>query len=90
MWYRVEIRVRSEAEDDVLRQVQLLSNTYAIVDVLEAARDDESGDPRITARIDAPNVQAALGAVLTVISQTAGHAGLAEAGSVRSVVVERE
>jgi hypothetical protein len=89
MWYRVEIRVRSDAEDDVLRDVQLLANTYAIVDVLEAAR--EAGeDPRITARIDAPNVQAALGAVLTVLSQTSGRSGLAEEGSVRSVIVERE
>lgn len=89
MWYRVEIRVRSNAEDDVLRDVQLLANTYAIVDVLEAAR--EAGeDPRISARIDAPNVQAALGAVLTVLSQTSGRSGLAEAGSVRSVIVERE
>ena len=90
MWYRVEIRVRADAQDDGLREIQLLSNTYAIVDVLEASRDPESGDPRITARIDAPNVQAALGSVLTVLSQTSGHAGLAEAGSVRSVVVERE
>lgn len=89
MWYRVEIRVRSDAEDDVLRDVQLLANTYAIVDVLEASREGDE-DPMITARIDAPNVQAALGAVLTVLSQTSGHAGLAEAGSVRSVVVERE
>ena len=89
MWYRVEIRVRAAAEDDILRQIPLLANTYAIVDTLEASRD-HAGDPRITARIDAPNVQAALGAVLTVLSQTSGHAGLAEAGSVRSVVVERE
>jgi hypothetical protein len=89
MWYRVEIRVRSDAEDDVLRDVQLLANTYAIVDVLEASRERDE-DPLITARIDAPNVQAALGAVLTVLSQTSGHAGLAEAGSVHSVVVERE
>jgi hypothetical protein len=89
MWYRVEIRVRSEAEDEVLRDVQLLANTYAIVDVLETSREPGE-DPRITARIDAPTVQAALGAVLTVLSQTSGHAGLAEAGSVRSVVVERE
>lgn len=90
MWYRVEIRVQAEAEDNILRQVQLLANTYAIVDGLEVSRDPGSGDPRITARIDSPNVQAALGAVLTVLSQTSGHAGLAEAGSVRSVVVERE
>ena len=90
MWYRVEIRVRAEAEDDILGQAQLLANTYAVVDAFEASRDPESGDPRITARIDAPNVQAALGAVLTVLSQTSGHAGLAEAGSVHSVVVERE
>ncbi|HET9249339.1 MAG TPA: hypothetical protein VFP13_05275 [Actinomycetota bacterium] len=89
MWYRIEIRVRSEAEDDVLRNVQLLANTYAIVDVLEASRSPGE-DPLITARIDAPNVQAALGSVLTVLSQTSGHAGLAEAGSVRGVVVERE
>jgi hypothetical protein len=49
-----------------------------------------SGDPRLIARIDAPNAQAALGALLTVITQTSGHAGLAEEGSLRSVVIERE
>ena len=59
----------------------MLANTYAIVDEVEAARDPESGDPRFIARTDAPNAQAALGALLTVIAQTSGHAVLAEEGS---------
>ena len=68
----------------------MLANTYAIVDEVNATRDPESGDPRFPARIDAPNPQAALGALLTVIAQTSGHAGLAEEGSLIRVMVERE
>jgi hypothetical protein len=76
--------------DDALREVQILANTYAIVDIVEAARDPETEDPRFTARIDAPSAEAALGALLTVIGQTSGHAGLAEEGSLRRVTIERE
>jgi hypothetical protein len=90
MWYRVDLRVRADADDEALHEVQLLANTYAIVDEVEATRDAESGEARFVARIDAPNPQAALGALLTVIAQTSGHAGLAEEGSVRSASVERE
>jgi hypothetical protein len=68
----------------------MLANTYAIVDEVQATRDPESGDPHFRARIDAPNPQAALGALLTVIAQTSGHAGLAEEGSLIRVTVERE
>jgi hypothetical protein len=90
MWYRVDLRVRADVDDEGLHEVQLLANTYAIVDEVEATRDPESGDARFLARIDAPNPQAALGALLTVIGQTSGHAGLAEEASVRSVTIERE
>jgi hypothetical protein len=90
MWFRVEVRVRADVDDAALGEVPLLANTYAIVDVVEAGRDPETREPRIMARIDAPNAQAALGAVLTVVAQTSGHAGLAEEGAVRSVVIERE
>jgi hypothetical protein len=90
MWYLLDLRVRADVEDGALHEIPLLANTYAIVDEVKATRDPESGDPRFTARIDAPNAQAALGALLTVVSQTSGHAGLAEESSLRSVVIERE
>jgi hypothetical protein len=90
MWYRVDLRVRADVDNEALHEIPLLANTYAIVDEVEATRDAESGDPRFVARIDAPNAQAALGALLTVIAQTSGHAGVAEEGSLRSVAIERE
>jgi hypothetical protein len=90
MWYRLELRVRADVEDDALHEIPLLANTYAIVDEVLVSRDPESGDPRIMARIDAPNPQAALGALLTVLAQTSGHVGLAEEASVNRVVIERE
>jgi hypothetical protein len=90
MWYRVELCIRTDADEEQLHEVQLLANTYAIVDQVEATGDPESGDARFLARIDAPNPQAALGALLTVIAQTSGHAGLAEEGAVRSASVQRE
>ena len=90
MWYLLDLRVRADVDDEGLHEIQLLANTYAIVDEVLAARDPETGDPRFSARIDAPNAQAALGALLTVIAQTSGHAGLAEEGSLHRVVIERE
>jgi hypothetical protein len=90
MWYRLDLRVRADVEDDALHEIPLLANTYAIVDEVLVSRDPESGDPRIMARIDAPNPQAALGALLTVIAQTSGHVGLAEEASVNRVMIERE
>ena len=61
-----------------------------IVDEVEASRDPESEDARFMARIDAPSPHAALGALLTVIAQTSGHAGLADQGALHRVVIERE
>lgn len=90
MWYRLDLHVRADVDDEALHEIQLLANTYAIVDEVQAARDPGSGDPRFIARIDAPNAQAALGALLTVIAQTSGHLGLAEEGSLRSALIERE
>jgi hypothetical protein len=90
MWYRLALRVRADVDDDVLQEIPLLANTYVILDEVLASRDPESGDPRFTARIDAPNAQAALGALLTVIAQTSGHVGLAEEAAVDRVVIERE
>jgi hypothetical protein len=90
MWFRVDLRVRTDADDDVLHEIAVLANTYAIVDEVKADRDAASGDPRFIARIDAPNAQSAIGALLTVIGQTSGHPGLTEAGAVRSIAVERE
>ena len=90
MWYRLDLRVRADVDDDALHEIPLVANTYAIVDEVQATRDPESGDPRFIARIDAPNAEAALGALLTVISQTSGHSGLSEESSLRRVVIERE
>jgi hypothetical protein len=90
MWYRLDLRVRADVDDEALHEIGILANTYAIVDEVMASRDPESGEPRIIARIDAPSAEAALGALLTVISQTSGHAGLAEEGSLNRVLIERE
>jgi hypothetical protein len=90
MWFRIDLLVRADVDDDAIHEVQLMANTYAIVDIVEAGRDPGSGDPRFTARIDAPSAEAALGSLLTVIGQTSGHAGLAEEGSLRRVTIERE
>jgi hypothetical protein len=90
MWYRVDLRVRADVDDEVLHEIPMLANTYAIVDEVQATRDPESGDPAFMARIDAPNPQAALGSLLTVLAQTSGHAGLAEEGSLLRAVIERE
>jgi hypothetical protein len=89
MWFRLDLRVRADVDDEALHEIGILANTYAIVDEVMASRDPESGEPRIIARIDAPSAEAALGALLTVISQTSGHAGLAE-GSLNRVLIERE
>jgi hypothetical protein len=90
MWYRLDLRVRADVDDDALHEIAMLANTYAIVDGVRATRDPGSGDPNFMARIDAPNPQAALGALLTVIAQTSGHAGLAEESSLIRAVIERE
>jgi hypothetical protein len=90
MWYRLDLRVRADVDDEVLHEIGVLANTYAIVDEVEATRDPEHGEPRFVARIDAPSAEAALGSLLTVIAQTSGHAGLAEEGSLIRVVIERE
>jgi hypothetical protein len=90
VWFRVDLRVRADADDDALHEIVVLANTYAIVDDVKADRDPSSGDPRFTARIDAPNAQSAIGVLLTVIGQTSGHPGLTEAGAVRGLTVERD
>jgi hypothetical protein len=90
MWYRLDLRVRADVDDEVLHEIALLANTYAVVDEVQASRDPESGDARFMARIDAPSPHAALGALLTVIAQTSGHAGLADQGALHRVVIERE
>ena len=59
MWYRLDLRVRVDVEDDALHEIAMLANTYAIVDEVQATRDPEkpaSSSPRAWA-IDAPNPQ---------------------------------
>ena len=90
MWFRVELRVRTDADDDALHEIAVLANTYAIVDEVKVDRDPASEDLRFGARIDAPNAQSAIGVLLTVIGQTSGHPGLTEAGAVRGLTVERD
>jgi hypothetical protein len=89
MFYRLDLLVRADVDDEALHEIALLANTYAIVEAVEATRE-AGGACRFTARIDAPSAEAALGTLLTVIAQTSPHAGLAEEGSVRLVVIERE
>jgi hypothetical protein len=90
MWYRVDLSIRANIQDEALREIQLRANTYAIVDTVEANRDTDAGDCHFRARIDAPSVVAALGSVLTVIAQVSGQIGLAQEGSLTRVIVERE
>jgi hypothetical protein len=90
MWYRVDVLLRADVDDDGLHEIAVLANTYAILDSVEASRETDAGDCRFIARVDAPSAEAALGSLLTVIGQTSGHAGLAEEGSLRRVTIERE
>lgn len=89
MWYRVELLLRADVDENGLHEIEVLANTYAILDGVEAVRET-GGDNRFIARVDAPSAQAALGSLLTVIGQTSGHVGLAEEGSLRRVTIERE
>ena len=88
MWYRVDLFIRSHIDDEALHEIQARANTYAIVDVVEANRDADVGDCRVTCRIDAPSHVAALGTLLTLVQQVSGSAGLAAEGSLIRVVVE--
>jgi hypothetical protein len=90
MMYRVDLLVRANVDDEALHEILIRANTYAIVETVEATRDDGGENCRFTARIDAPSPEAALGSVLTVIAQTSGHVGLVEEGSLRRVSIERE
>jgi ABC-type spermidine/putrescine transport system permease subunit II len=90
MMYRVELLLEANVDDETLHEILVRANTYAIVEEINATRDD--GDERylFTGRVDAPNPEAALGTILTVLAQTSGHVGLVEEGSLRRVVIERE
>jgi hypothetical protein len=90
MMYRVDLLLRANVDDETLHEILIRANTYAIVTMVEATRDDDGEDCRFMGRIDAPSPEAALGSLLTVIAQTSGHGGLVEEGSLRRVVIERE
>jgi hypothetical protein len=90
MMYRVDLVVRANVDDEALHEVLIRANTYAIVEAVEATRDSGGDDCLVTARINAPGPIAALGSLLTVLSQTSEFPGLAEEGSLRRVAVERE
>jgi hypothetical protein len=89
MWYRVELLVRTNADDETLREIEMLANTYAIIETVHVARSPD-GESRVTARLDAPSAESALGTVLTVVDQVSGEAGLINASSLRGVVLERD
>lgn len=89
MMFRVDLLLRADVDDEALHEILIRANTYAILTTVEGTRASGK-DCRFTARIDAPSPEAALGSILTVISQTSGHVGLVEEGSVRRVVIERE
>jgi hypothetical protein len=89
MVYRVDLVLRANVDDEALHEILLRANTYAIVESVEATRDG-GGNCLVMARIDAPGPVAALGSLLTVLSQTSEHLGLAEEGSLWRIAVERE
>lgn len=89
MVYRVDLVLRANVDDEALHEILLRANTYAIVEAVEATRDG-GGNCFVMARIDAPGPVAALGALLTVLSQTSEHLGFAEEGSLWRIAVERE
>jgi len=90
MMYRVELLLAADVDDEALHEILVRANTYAIIEEIEATRDDGGEHCLFTGRVDAPNLEAALGSILTVIAQTSGHVGLVEEGSLRRVVIERE
>jgi hypothetical protein len=90
MMYRVDLLLRADVDDEALHEILIRANTYAIVTTVEATRDNGGRHCHVSARIDAPSPEAALGSVLTVIAQSSGHVGLVEEGSVHRVVIERE
>jgi hypothetical protein len=90
MMYRVDLHLRAAVDHEALHEILMRSNTYAIVESVEATRDHDGEDCHFTARVDAPSPEAALGSVLTVIAQTSGHIGLVEEGSLRRVAIECE
>jgi hypothetical protein len=90
MMYRVDLLFWRAVDDESVHEILIRANTYAIVESVEATRDNESEGCLFSARIDSPSPEAALGSVLTVIAQTSEHVGLVDEGSLRRVVIERE
>jgi hypothetical protein len=90
MMYRVDLILSSNVDDDTLHEILIRANTYAIVEHVEARRGTDRQDCLVAARVDAPGPVAALGSLLTVLSQTSEHLGLGEEGSLRRIAVERE
>jgi hypothetical protein len=90
MMYRVDLGLRATANDEAVHEMLIRANTYAVVEDVEAVRGSGGDKWIVSARIDAPSPVAALGALLTVLSQTSEHLGLAEEGSLRRVAIERE
>ena len=90
MMYRVDVVISTNVDDDTLHEILIRANTYAIVERVEASRGTDGQDCLVAARVDAPGPVAALGSLLTVLSQTSEHLGLGEEGSLRRVAVERE
>ncbi len=73
-----------------MHEILIRANTYAILEHVQASRENGAEECRFTAEIDAPNPEAALGSLLTVLAQTSGFVGLVEEGFIRRIVIERE
>jgi hypothetical protein len=90
MRYLLDLLIRANIDDEALHEILMRANTYAILENVEATRENGGKEYLFTARIDAPSPEAALGALLTVLAQTSGHVGLVEEGFLRRIVIERE
>ena len=90
MMYRVDVVLSANVDDDTLHEILIRANTYAIVEHVEATRGTGHQGCLVVARVDAPGPVAALGSLLTVLSQTSEHLGLGEEGSLHRIAVERE
>jgi len=89
MMYRVDLVVRANVDDESLHEMLVRANTYAIVETVEATRESGSDECLVRARVDAPCPIAALGSVLTVLSQTSEKPGFAEEDTLWRVAAER-
>lgn len=73
MIYWVDVVLSAKVDDEALHAIPIRANTYAVVETVEATRGTDGDDCVVAAQIDAPGPVAALGTLLTVLSQTSEH-----------------